>query len=258
MKLATWNVNSIRQRAGHVQRFLQRVQPDVLFLQEIKCETPTFPAAEFEALGYTAFVHGQKSYNGVAVLARVPFEPVHRTLPGLPDDDAQARYIEIDCAGTTLIGIYLPNGNSGGEAGYAYKLRWMELLAARAEALLAAERPVAILGDYNVCPEDIDCAPGALPPTDALMRPETRARYRQLQWLGLTDALRAVQPEGRAYTFWDYQAGAWPRDKGLRIDHALLSATLAERLVSAAPERQERGEEQPSDHVPLVVELAAA
>ena len=255
MKIATWNVNSIRQREGHVQRWLQRVQPDVLFLQEIKCEAPQFPAATFEALGYRAEIVGQKAYNGVAVLSKIPFQVVHRALPGLPEDDAQARYIEIEAGGLTAIGIYLPNGNSRGDEGYAYKLAWMDLLAERARALLDADTPLIVTGDFNVCPTDEDLSPGALSPGDALLRPETRARFRKMLWLGLTDAIRALHPHGRVFTFWDYQAAAWERDSGLRIDHALLSPTLAERLVSAAPDREERNQGQPSDHVPMVVEL---
>ncbi len=256
MKIATWNVNSIRQRETHVARWLEQEQPDLLFLQEIKCESHIFPADAFAALGYRSEAVGQKSYNGVAVLGRIPFETTHRALPGLDAEDAQSRYIEIVAAGLTVIGIYLPNGNSGGEPGYAYKLAWMDHLRARAAALLEEDAPLAILGDFNVCPEDVDYAPGALSPGDALLRPETRARYRSLLWLGLTDAIRAVQPTGRVYTFWDYQAGAWPRDQGLRIDHALLSAGLAERLVSAVPDRRERGAEKASDHVPVMVEIA--
>jgi len=256
VKLATWNVNSIRQREGHVARWLEREQPDVLFLQELKCEAHAFPLAAFEALGYRAEVVGQKSYNGVAALSRVPFTAVHRALPGLPVDDVQSRYVEIEVDDVTLIGIYLPNGNSGGEAGFAYKIAWIDALRARATALLEADRPVAILGDFNVCPTDADYAPGALSPGDALVRPESRAALRSLVWLGMTDAIRALHPAGPVWTFWDYQAGAWPRDMGLRIDHALLSADLAERLVSATPDRAERAEPQPSDHVPVVVELA--
>ena len=256
VKIATWNVNSVRQREQHIRRWLERVKPDVLFLQEIKCEEPAFPALSFQEIGYRSDVIGQKSYNGVAVLSRIPITVTHRTLPGLPAEDAQSRYIEIQAEGIAMIGIYLPNGNSGGDAGYAYKLAWMDRLAERAEALLQADTPLAILGDFNVCPTDEDLAPGALPPTDALVRPETRARFRRLVWLGLTDAVRALQPTGPAYTFWDYQAGAWPRDRGLRIDHALLSPTLAERLISAVPDRRERGEDSPSDHVPVVVELS--
>jgi exodeoxyribonuclease-3 len=255
VKLATWNVNSIRQREGHVRRWLERAAPDILFLQEIKCEQHAFPAAAFEGFGYRAEAVGQKAYNGVAVLARVPFEVTHRALPGLGPEDAQARYIEIVSEGLTAIGIYLPNGNSGGDAGYAYKLAWMDRLRERAAELLDVDTPLVILGDFNVCPTDEDYAAGTLPATDALVRPETRARYRAMLWLGLTDAIRAVRPSGPVWTFWDYQAGAWQRDRGLRIDHALLSPTLAERLVSASVDRRERGEEQPSDHVPVTIEI---
>ncbi len=256
MKIATWNVNSIRQREGHVKRWLERVQPDLLFLQEIKCETAAFPALTYHSIGYQSDAVGQKAYNGVAVLSRVPFKAVHRTLPGLPEDDVQSRYIEVEAGGMTLIGIYLPNGNSRGDEGYAYKLAWMDRLAERAQTLLDADVPLAILGDFNVCPTDEDLAPGALSPADALMRPETRARFRRLLWLGLTDAVRALHPHGREFTFWDYQGAAWERDSGLRIDHALLSPAVAERLVAADPDREERNQPQPSDHVPVVIELA--
>ena len=255
MKLATWNVNSIRQREGHVRRWLGRVQPDVLLLQEIKCETAAFPALAFADLGYRAAVVGQKAYNGVAALCRCPFEMTQTALPDLPPDDAQARYIELAAGDMRIAGIYLPNGNSGGPAGFAYKLAWMDALAARAEALLAEDTPLVIAGDFNVCPTDADLSPGALPPGDALVHPDSRARFRRLLWLGLTDAVRALHPDTRLWTFWDYQAAAWPRDIGLRIDHALLSPTLAERLTAAMPDRQERGEDAPSDHVPVLVEI---
>jgi exodeoxyribonuclease-3 len=255
VKIATWNINSIRQREGHVTRWLERCRPDILFLQEIKCETAAFPALPFHGLGYTAEAVGQKSYNGVAVLARIPFTVTHRALPGLPPDDTQARYLEIEADGITLIGIYLPNGNSRGEEGFAYKLVWIDRLADRAQQLLDQDRPLVITGDFNVCPTDADLAPGTLPPTDALVRAESRQRFRRLLWLGLTDAVRAVHPHGPVYTFWDYQAGAWQRDLGLRIDHTLLSPTLAERLISAEADRQERDQPQPSDHVPVMVEI---
>ncbi len=255
MKFATWNVNSVRIREPHVCRYLQRAAPDVLLLQEIKCEAHQFPAAAFQALGYESVIAGQKSYNGVAILSRLPVQVHHIALPGLPEADAQARYLEIGVDGITIGNLYLPNGNSGGDAGFAYKLAWMDLLAARAAALLDADAPFVLAGDYNVAPADIDYAPGTLPANDALIRPETRARFRKMLWLGLTDAVRITQPEGQAYTFWDYQAGAWARDRGLRIDHALLSPALADRLVSAAPDRSLRAEEQPSDHVPVLVDL---
>lgn len=255
MKLATFNVNSARLRAPHLRRWLEAQQPDAIVLQEIKCEEHQFPAMDFADLGYRACIVGQKAYNGVALLSRLPFEVTHRRLPGLPEDDAQARYIEAAIDGVTLIGIYLPNGNSGGEAGYAYKLRWMDLLGERAATLLAQDTPTVILGDFNVCPTDADLAPGALPPTDALVRPESRARYRTLLNMGLTDAIRTMHPAERVWTFWDYQAGCWDRDVGLRIDHILLSPTLAERMDRAGADRGPRGEPQPSDHVPAWVTL---
>ena len=255
MKIATWNINSIRQREAHVQRWLGKCQPDVLFLQEIKCETDAFPSLPFHGLGYTAEAVGQKAYNGVAVLARRPFTVVRRAMPGLPEDDGQARYIEIEIDNLTLIGIYAPNGNSRGDEGFAYKLAWLDHLADHAQSLLEADRPFVITGDFNICPTDEDFAPGTLPPTDALVRPESRQRHRRMIWMGLTDAIRAVHPRGPAYTFWDYQAGAWQRDRGLRIDHALISPTLAERLIAADRDRDERGQPQPSDHVPVTIEL---
>lgn len=256
MKVATWNVNSIRMRERHVAAWLARVQPDLLLLQELKCEAANFPTAAFDAAGYRAEVVGQKAYNGVAVLSRVPFTTTLRALPGLPDGDAQARYVEVEAAGVTIGNLYLPNGNSGSETGFAYKLAWMERLADRARTLLETDRPCLFAGDYNVCPADVDAAPGIMQPADALVHPETRARFRAMLWLGLTDAVRALTPSGPVYTFWDYQAGCWDRDRGLRIDHALLSPELAQRLVAAAPDRAERGEAQPSDHVPVVVEFA--
>jgi exodeoxyribonuclease III len=253
VKIATWNVNSVRSRERHVRRWLQRVEPDFLLLQEIKCEEPQFP--EFSDLGYQAVVVGQKSYNGVAILGRIPFETRLRALPGLPEGDAQARYVEIAADGVVIGNLYLPNGNSGGEAGYEYKLAWMDRLADRAEAMMASDTPFLLAGDYNVCPEDDDFAAGVLPPTDALVRPETRQRFRRLRWLGLSDAVRETHPNGPAYTFWDYQAGCWPRNKGLRIDHVMLAPALADRLEKADPDRHERGEDQPSDHVPVLVEI---
>lgn len=253
MKLATWNVNSIRQRQTHVAEWLRREQPDLLLLQEIKCEAEQFPALAFP--GYRAEVVGQKSYNGVAVLGRIPFAARARVLPGLALP-AQARWVEVEAGGIVVGGGYFPNGNSGGAEGYAAKLAWMEALRLHAAALLDDGRDLAILGDYNVCPGEEDFAAGALSAGDALVRPESRAAFRALLWLGLTDAVRALHPAGRVYTFWDYQAASFERDSGLRIDHALLSARLAERLRYAAPDREERARAQPSDHVPVVVEFA--
>ncbi|MBE7730917.1 exodeoxyribonuclease III [Komagataeibacter sp. FXV3] len=258
MKFATWNVNSIRQRQDHVLDYLARERPDVLALQEIKCQTDVFPVDVFKAAGYDSVVVGQKSYNGVAILTRHPHDVTHTALPGWETDPVQARYVEIRSCGLVFGNLYLPNGNSGGSAGYDSKLAFMEALALHAHGLLQAGQDFVLLGDYNVCPTDEDCAPGALSPDDALVRPQSRAAFRRLLWLGLTDALRALHPVGRFYTFWDYQAAAWQRDSGLRIDHALLSPRVAERLLTARPARDERGRPQPSDHVPLAVTLADA
>jgi exodeoxyribonuclease-3 len=256
IRLATFNVNSARRRAGHVRRFLERAQPDLLFLQELKCRTEEFPALEFEGTGYRVHAVGQQGgRNGVAVLARIPFEIVAESLPG-DEADTQARYIEVRAGGIHAAGIYLPNGNSGGEDGYAYKLGWMARLRGLAAERLDAFTPFAILGDFNVCPTELDLAPGALPATDALVRPETRAAFRAIEHLGLTDALRALHPGQRLYTYWDY-GPAFERNAGLRIDHALLSAELAERLERAEVDVAPRAEENPSDHTPVIIDLAA-
>jgi exodeoxyribonuclease-3 len=249
-------VNSIRTREAHVAEFLAREQPDLLLLQEIKCEAHQFPAMRFAELGYRCEVSGQKSYNGVALLYRAEVTINHRKLPGMGEEDSHARYIEAECGGLTVGNLYLPNGNSGGEAGYAYKLAWMRSLYTHAGRLLEADRDFILAGDYNVCPTDADYAPGALSRTDALVRPESRAAFNALLWLGLTDALRALHPVAPLYTFWDYQAGAWDRDIGLRIDHALLSPRIAERLEQVVVARAERGKPQPSDHVPVNVIIA--
>ncbi|WBV41496.1 exodeoxyribonuclease III [Pseudoroseomonas cervicalis] len=254
MRLASFNVNSVRKRVPHLRRFLESAQPDLLFLQELKCKTEEFPAGEFTDLGYTSHAVGQQGgRNGVAVLGRVPYEVVAEELPG-GDGDTHARYVEVTAEGANFAGIYLPNGNSGGAEGYAYKLGWMRRLRALAQARLDAFTPYAILGDFNVCPTELDLAPGALPPTDALVRPETRAEFRALANLGLTDALRALHPGERLYTYWDY-GPAFEGNRGLRIDHAMLSPELAERLSRAWVDTAPRSQEQPSDHTPLLVEL---
>lgn len=256
IRLASFNVNSVRKRAPHILRFLARQQPDLLFLQELKCRTEEFPGMELAASGYQFRAVGQPGgRNGVAVLARIPFEVVSEALPG-DDADSQARFIEVKAAGLHAAGIYLPNGNSGGDEGYLYKLTWMERLRRFAQARLDAFTPLAILGDFNVCPTAEDLAPGTLPPTDALVRPETRAAWRALEHLGLTDALRALHPlPERIYTYWDY-GSAFERNAGLRIDHALLSAELAERLEGCTVDVDPRAEEQPSDHTPVLIDLA--
>jgi exodeoxyribonuclease-3 len=255
MKITTWNVNSVRTREAHVADFLAREQPDLLLLQEIKCEEHQFPSLAFSALGYSSVIVGQKSYNGVAILHRAPVEITLRKLPRMTEEDAHARYVEVRARGLTVGNLYLPNGNSGGEAGYAYKLEWMAALRAHALSMMEAGTDFILAGDYNVCPTDADFAPRALPAGDALIRPATRAAFNALIWTGLTDAARALHPDETLYTFWDYQAGAWDRNIGLRIDHHLLSPRPAERLERLTIHKQERAKTQPSDHVPVSVEL---
>lgn len=257
MRLATWNVNSINARLETVLGWFEEASPDVAVLQEIKCVDEKFPAEAFERLGYNIAVHGQKTYNGVAMLSKTPLEDVRRGLPG-DDGDEQARYIEALVSGprpVRVAGIYLPNGNPVGAEKFAYKLAWMERLRAHAIDLLRYEEPLVIAGDYNVIPrpEDADKPEAWL--GDALFQPESRAAYRSLQNLGLTDAFMQVDGGAGAYTFWDYQAGAWPRNHGIRIDHALLSPQAADRLAGVEIHRDVRGRDKPSDHVPVVVEL---
>ena len=253
-RIATFNVNSIRRRVPHLKRFLTRHQPDLVFLQELKCRTEEFPVLDLADTGYRIHAVGQPGgRNGVAVLGRIPFEVTAEALPGEAEDD-HARFIAVRAAGAEIAGLYLPNGNSGGEAGFQYKLRWLDRLAEWAEARLDAFTPVALLGDFNVCPTEADLAPGALPPTDALVRPESRARFRRLQFLGLTDALRALHPQDAPFTYWDY-GPAFNMNRGLRIDHILLSAELAERLVECGVDTDARSEDQPSDHAPVWCDL---
>lgn len=255
IKIATWNVNSVKARLANVTGWIAEAKPDVVLLQEIKCETASFPRAAFEELGYQAAVVGQKSYNGVALLARTPIEDVVERLPGDPEDP-QARYVEATVSGIRIASLYLPNGNPVGTAKYPYKLAWMDRLRAHARTLLDREIPFVLGGDYNVIPaaEDVYDPHGWT--EDALFRIETRRNYRSLVNLGLTEAFRALHPDERhAYTFWDYQAGAWQRDNGLRIDHFLLSPQAADRLVSCTIDRGPRGQEKASDHTPVVLEL---
>ncbi len=258
MKIATWNVNSVNARLETVLRWFEAESPDIACLQEIKCVDERFPVEAFERVGYSVAVHGQKTYNGVALLSRTPLEDVVRGLPGDPDD-LQARYIEAVASGPRAVrvaSIYLPNGNPVGTDKFAYKLAWFERLRRRAGELLAFEDPVALLGDYNVIPgpEDVHDPQAWL--GDALYQPQSRSAYRALQWVGYTDAYAAADGAPGGYTFWDYQAGAWPRDLGIRIDHALLSPIAADALKGVTIHRDVRGWDKPSDHVPVVVDLA--
>jgi exodeoxyribonuclease-3 len=240
-----------------VVRWFEEAQPDVACLQEIKCVDEKFPAEAFERLGYNIAVHGQKTYNGVAILSKRPLEDVRRGLPD-GDGDDHARYIEAVISGPTPVrvaSIYLPNGNPIATDKFAYKLAWMERLRRHAQDLLAFEEPLALVGDYNVIPEDRDAETPQAWVGDALAQPESRAAFRSLKWLGLTEAYLQADGAPGAYTFWDYQAGAWQRNNGIRIDHALLSPQAADRLRGVSIHRDVRGWDKPSDHVPLVIEL---
>ncbi|RZO66596.1 MAG: exodeoxyribonuclease III [Parvularculaceae bacterium] len=259
MKIATYNVNSVNARLPRVLEWFDAAAPDIVVLQEIKCIDEKFPALEFEDRGYNVVVHGQKAYNGVALLSKFPIEDVVRGLPG-DETDEQARYIEAlvtpdDTAPVRICGLYLPNGNPAPGPKYDYKLEWMARLHKRAAHHLAHEEAFLMAGDFNVIPQEEDCFDPALWTEDALFRQETRNAFRRLMSLGLTDALRQITPESILYTFWDYQRGAWEKDHGIRIDHHLLSPQAADRLKAAGVDRKTRGREKASDHVPVWIEL---
>jgi exodeoxyribonuclease III len=259
MRIATWNVNSVNARLETVIRWFEEAKPDVACLQEIKCVDEKFPAEAFERIGYNVAVHGQKTYNGVALLSKTPLEDVRKGLPG-DDTDEQARYIEAVVSGpepVRVASIYLPNGNPVTTEKFAYKLAWMDRLNAHARALLALEEPLVLTGDFNVIPEPRDAEFPNNWVGDALFQPESRGAFRALKNLGLTEAYLQADGAPGAYTFWDYQAGAWQRNNGIRIDHALLSPQAADRLAGVSIHRDVRAWEKPSDHVPLVVELDA-
>ncbi|MFA6280515.1 MAG: exodeoxyribonuclease III [Bdellovibrionales bacterium] len=256
MRIATWNVNSVRARLVNITSWLEAAHPDVLLLQEIKCEGSAFPRFEFEALGYQCHVVGQKSYNGVALLSLHPATKVLDTLPLLsPNDpvDAQARYIEATVMGVRIASLYLPNGNPVGTEKYDFKLAWMKRLKAHCAKRLATETPFVLGGDFNVIPEELDVYDPKGWEGDALFQPRTRAAYREILNLGITEAFRALHPTEQAYSFWDYQAGAWQRDLGLRIDHFFLSPEMADRLIACDIDREPRGKEKASDHTPVVL-----
>jgi exodeoxyribonuclease III len=259
MRIATWNVNSVKQRLDNLLAWLTERQPDIVCLQETKCIDEAFPREPLESLGYNVAVHGQKAFNGVAILSKFPFEEVTPGLPGDPHDD-HARFLEavvsIDRGVLRVASIYLPNGNPPEGEKYAYKIGWMERLIRYAQGRLAQEEPLVLAGDYNVIPSELDARNPASWAGDALFLPRTLEKYRTLRALGLTDALRAGSDAGGLYTFWDYQAGAWPKNNGIRIDHILLSPQAADRLVKVDIDRHVRGWEKPSDHVPVVAELA--
>jgi len=258
MKLATFNINGIKARAEVLGRWLDRAAPDVAVLQEIKSVDEGFPRGLIEDRGYYLETHGQKGFNGVAILSKLPLSAVTRGLPG-DETDEQARYIEADVGDTGLriCALYLPNGNPAPGPKYDYKLTWMERLRARARALLASERPVAFAGDFNVIPQPADAARPDAWRQDALFLPDSRAAFRRLEVLGLYDALRLRHPEPGLYSFWDYQANARARNDGIRIDHWLLSPQAADLLQDAWIETEPRDWDKPSDHTPVWVELAA-
>lgn len=258
MRIATWNVNSIRQRLDSLQAWLKERAPDIVCLQEIKCQDDAFPREPLEALGYNVAVHGQKTFNGVALLSKLPFDEV---APGLIGDegDVQARFLEALVSTKSgvvrVVSLYLPNGNPAPGDKYDYKLRWMDRLNAFAADRLKLEEPLVLAGDYNVIPMPLDAKRPEVWTNDALFLPTTREKFRTLINLGFTDAIRATSDDGGLYSFWDYQAGAWQKNDGIRIDHLLLSPQAADKLVDAGIDKHVRSWDKPSDHVPVWADL---
>ena len=260
MKIATFNINGIKARTEALLDWLAEAQPDVACLQEIKSVDEAFPREAFEALGYRVETHGMKAFNGVAILSKLPLEDVTRRLPG-DEADEQARWIEATVIGpkraVRVCGLYLPNGNPTPGPKYDYKLAWMDRMLTRTRTLLADEQPLVLCGDYNVIPQAEDAAHPQNWLSDALYLPQTRAAYQRLLNLGLTDAIRAQNPAPGTYTFWDFQAGAWERNNGIRIDHLLLSPQAADLLQASGIDKAVRGRDRPSDHVPVWIDLDA-
>ncbi len=265
MKIASWNINGIKARIDNLLTWLKESQPDIACLQEIKSVDENFPREAIEAIGYHVETHGQKGFNGVALLSKVKPDEVNRGLPlidssGAPDE--QARFIEglfgVKGGVVRAVSLYLPNGNPVDSDKFPYKLGWMERLEAWAADRLQLEEPLILAGDYNVIPDPLDCYDPADWEGDALYREETRAAFRRLQNLGFTEAVRNTTDKAKTYTFWDYQAGAWQKNNGIRIDHLLMSPEAANRLISANVEKHVRAWEKPSDHVPVVAELGFA
>ena len=258
MRIATWNVNSVRQRLESLLAWLAERKPDIVCLQEIKCVDEAFPREPLEALGYNVAVHGQKAFNGVALLSKLPFDEVAPGLIG-DKDDVQARFLEALVSTKTgalrVVSLYLPNGNPAPGDKYTYKLKWMDRLIAFSHERLKLEEPMVLAGDYNVIPTPADAKRPDAWTKDALFLPQTREKFRALTNLGLTDAIRAISDDAGLYTFWDYQAGACQKDDGIRIDHLLLSPQAADRLIDAGIDRHVRSWDKPSDHVPVYVDL---
>jgi exodeoxyribonuclease-3 len=259
MRVATWNINSIRQRIEPLTAWLAERSPDIVCLQETKCLDEAFPREPFEALGYNVAVHGQKTFNGVAILSKFKFDDVVPGLPGDPTDD-HARFIEATISTARgvvrVASIYLPNGNPPNTEKYTYKIKWMDRLFNYARERLQLEEPLVLAGDYNVIPAAVDVHNPAVWINDALFLPQTREKFRTLGHLGLTDAVRATSDEPGLYTFWDYQAGAWQKNWGIRIDHIMLSPQAADRLAGVGIDKHMRAWEKPSDHVPVWIDLA--
>ncbi len=259
MKIATWNVNSIKARLDNTVAWLKDTNPDIVCLQELKCEDQAFPAQTFEDIGYNVLTHGQKAYNGVAILSKMKGEDVRRGLGGEPED-AQARYIEAVFSSSNrtyrVASIYLPNGNPPDTDKFPYKLRWMDRLRGHVAELLKLEEPLVLAGDYNIIPAALDVRFPEAWAGDALFRPESKAKFRQLLNLGLTDAVRQVHGDTPdLYSFWDYQAGAWQKNNGIRIDHLLLSPQAADLLQGARIDKHVREWDRPSDHVPVIIDF---
>jgi exodeoxyribonuclease-3 len=256
MKIATWNINGVKARIENLCQWLQDSAPDIVCLQEIKTVDDAFPRFEIEALGYHVETHGQKGFNGVAILSKMKPDEVSRGLPG-DDADEQARFMEavFSVSGKRVLRVcclYLPNGNPAGTDKYTYKLSWMTRLHKFAEERLLLEEPIILAGDYNVIPQPHDCFDPKVWESDALFLPQTREAFRRLEHLGFTDAIRATTDAAKLYSFWDYQAGAWQKNNGIRIDHLMLSPEAADRISSAAIEKHVRAWEKPSDHVPVI------
>ena len=258
MRIATWNVNSVRQRLESLQAWLKEREPDIVCLQEIKCQDDAFPREPLEAMGYNVAVHGQKTFNGVALLSKLPFDEVAPGLIG-DDGDVQARFLEALVSTkegvVRVVSLYLPNGNPAPGDKYEYKIKWMDRLIAFSRERMKLEEPLVLAGDYNVIPTPDDARRPEAWVNDALFLPRTREKFRALTNLGLTDAIRAVSDDPGLYSFWDYQAGSWPKNDGIRIDHLLLSPQAADRRVDAGIDKHVRAWDKPSDHVPVWIDL---
>jgi exodeoxyribonuclease-3 len=261
MKIVTWNINGVKARLDNLLHWLRESAPDIACLQEIKSLDDQFPRLEIEALGYNVETLGQKGFNGVAILSKLKFDEVNRGLPG-DDADDHARFIEgvfsTSKGPLRVVSLYLPNGNPVDSDKFPYKLAWMARLERWAAERLLLEEPLVLAGDYNVIPEPRDARFPQNWVNDALFQPETRQAFRRLENLGFTEAIRAVTDSPDVYTFWDYQAGAWQKNNGIRIDHLLLSPEAANRLAGASVEKHVRAWEKPSDHVPVAIELRMA